>query len=473
MRIVQNSVLTVVSLAIIAEALSGRAALISTSDFSSSDIIYRDVCIVGGGASGTYGAIRLHDMGKSIVIVERNPVLGGQTETYTDPVSNNKTEMGVVAWYDIVIVNNFFNRLNVTLATTDVARAGSAALTTLPVDFRTGKVVTNVFSGNVTEGLVNYATQLAKYPYLEDGFDLPYPVPADLLLPFGDFIKKYKISGAVQTLNIFGNGMGNFLEQTTLYVFKLVSMATIQALEQGTFQATADHKNDQVYINAQAELGDNVLLSSRVVDVDRSDSPVKVVVKTPSGLKLIIAKKLLLSIPPKLDNLVGFDLDPNEVSAFSQITSAGYYTAVINNTGIDGHIEVRNFGADSPYNVPVLPGPYFVQASAITGLFTVKYCTPHPVGDASAKASIIANVQRLRSAGTLNTTTPEFVAFHSHAPFSMTVSVEAIQDGFYKNLSALQGYKETYWTGAAFHTQDSSKLWQFTEKLLPTITDRL
>jgi hypothetical protein len=359
------------------------------------------------------------------------------------------------------------------LATTDVARAGTTPLTTIPVDFRTGELVTKIFSGNVTAGMQNYAAQLAKYPYLEDGFDLPYPVPADLLLPFGDFVNKYNVGGAVQTLNIFGNGMGNFLNQTTLYVFKLVSLATVQALEEGTFQATAKHRNDQVYLNAQAVLGDDALLNSRVVAVDRSASPAKVVVHTPSGPKLILAKKLLLSIPPKLENLVGFDLGVNETSVFSQISNVGYYSAVINNTGITGNVEIRNFGANSPYNFPVLPGPYFVQSSDINGLFTVKYCSPTAVSDDTAKAEIVAAVQRLRTAGTFNTTTPEFVAFHSHTPFEMTVSVDAIQNGFYKNLYALQGLKKTYWTGATFHAQDSSKLFQFTEKLLPAIVDGL
>jgi heterodisulfide reductase subunit A-like polyferredoxin len=72
------------------------------------DVITRDVCIIGGGASGTYGAIRLNDLGKSVVVVEQQSQLGGQTETYTDPASGNKTEMGVVAWYTNDIANSFF-----------------------------------------------------------------------------------------------------------------------------------------------------------------------------------------------------------------------------------------------------------------------------------------------------------------------------------------------------------------------------
>ncbi|OCK75969.1 flavin-containing superfamily amine oxidase-like protein [Lepidopterella palustris CBS 459.81] len=437
------------------------------------DIITRDVCIIGGGASGTYAAIRLHDLGKSIVVVEQNSVLGGQTSTYTDPASGKRTEMGVVAWYNNEIVNNFFARLNVPLKTTDIERAGFTALNSIPVDFRTGELVTDVYSGNVPEGLANYIEQLAKYPYLEDGFDVPYPVPSDLLLPFGEFVEKYNIGGAIRVLYIFGNGMGDFLKQPTLYVFKLVSMESMQAFKAGSFQSTLNHNNQEIYEKAQVELGTDVILNSKVLSADRSGEYAEVHVQTPLGLKCIKAKKLLLTIPPKLENLEGFDLDTNERSLFSQFNNTGYYTAILKNTGIADNTEVRNFGADSPYNVPVLPGPYFLQASGISGLLNVKYCSPHPVSDETAKANIITAVQKLNTAGTLNTTTPEFVAFGSHTPFEMTVSVDAVQSGFYKSLYGLQGLKKTYWTGAAFHAQDSGKLWAFTEKLIPGIIDGL
>ena len=40
-----------------------------------------DVVIIGGGSSGTYAAVRLHDLGKSVIVVEQDDVLGGHTNT--------------------------------------------------------------------------------------------------------------------------------------------------------------------------------------------------------------------------------------------------------------------------------------------------------------------------------------------------------------------------------------------------------
>ncbi len=39
--------------------------------------IEKDVCIIGGGASGTYAAIRLQQMGVDVTLIEKEGKLGG------------------------------------------------------------------------------------------------------------------------------------------------------------------------------------------------------------------------------------------------------------------------------------------------------------------------------------------------------------------------------------------------------------
>ena len=39
-------------------------------DTSKSQTIVRDLCILGGGAAGTFAAIRLRDAGKTVAVVE-------------------------------------------------------------------------------------------------------------------------------------------------------------------------------------------------------------------------------------------------------------------------------------------------------------------------------------------------------------------------------------------------------------------
>lgn len=437
---------------------------IDPKSFPASSIITRDVCVIGGGSTGTYSAIRLSDSGKSVVVVEANDRLGGHTNTYTDPSTNETVDYGVIVFHNLDIVKTYFARFNVPLTTASFAAPGQV---NEYVDFTTGKVVAGYAPANSSAALAGYAAQLAKYPYVEAGFDLPDPVPADLLLPFGDFVKKYNLQSLVGFLFGFAQGLGNLLEQYTLYVFKNFGLGILQDLQIG-FLTTARQNNSEIYVKALAELRDNVLLQSHVIATDRSSNDgVKVLVKTPTGPKLIIAKKLLITIPPKLNNLRGFDLSSNETTLFSQFLNSAYYTALIRHTSIPPNTSLTNIGANTLYNLPPLPGLYTITPTRVPGLYDVKVGSATALSDAQVKALIRDTVARLRTAGTFNTTRLQFAAYENHTPFELTVPKDAIAGGFYKRLYALQGQRHTWYTGAAFHTHDSSLLWQFTEGLIP------
>ena len=98
-------------------------------------------------------------------------------------------------------------------------------------------------------------------------------------------------------------------------------------------------------------IGD-VLLSSTVLAISRSNRGVKLVVQTPQGLKLVIASKLIISVPPLLSNLAGFDLSPQERTLFQQWLTGAYYTALISDTGFPDDASITNVGPDTAYNLP-------------------------------------------------------------------------------------------------------------------------
>lgn len=56
-----------------ATLLAARSAAdrIDEGKYSPIDIIVKDVVILGGGASGSYAAVRLKDQGKSVIVVEQ------------------------------------------------------------------------------------------------------------------------------------------------------------------------------------------------------------------------------------------------------------------------------------------------------------------------------------------------------------------------------------------------------------------
>lgn len=430
-----------------------------------------DVAVIGGGSSGTYAAVRLRDINKTVALIERKDRLGGHTETYTDPESGGKTDIGVIAWYNNNIVTNYFKRLDVPFATSTLIGSGG---TRFPVNFRTGELLTNYTPADPSAALAAYGAQQARYPTLQEGIVLPSPVPEDLLLPFGEFVQKYNLGDAVFTIASFNQGQ-DVLKVPTLYVFKLFSLSLLQSLATG-FVTTANRDNSELYRKATAFL--SPYLSTTVLSVDRSStSCVRLTLATPSGLKTLTAKKLLIAVPPLVSNLAGFDLSANEISLFSQFTANTYETGVIRNSGIPDNTTLRNIDpAADPYGVPALPAVYVFSATGLPNLVGVKYGANGPTASSADQTAILNTLNRIRAKGqvpgvapTGTGPAPSFATYSSHQPFELTVSTDAIRNGFYSKLYALQGQRNTWYTGAAWDAHDSSGLWAFTERLLSRI----
>lgn len=350
-----------------------------------SEVIERDVAIIGGGSSGTYAAIRLMDSGKSVVLIEKEGLLGGHTNTYIDPTSGTAVEYGVQVFHNISIVTDYTSRLNVSMGL-----AIFSDNTPLYIDLSTGFVNTTISDLNITSGLARYIAQLEKYPYVESGFDLPDPVPEDLLLSFGDFAKKYDLDAEFMLfLQTFAQGLGDLLAHPTLYVFKNYGMGVINGIVQG-YITTVPHDNSLIYQHATSILGKNVLLNSDIIHVDRSGSSVRILIKTPDGVKLINAKKLVFTIPPKIENLKGWDLSTSENSLFSQFNNSGYYSTLVSNLGIPSDVSIHNVGTNTPYGFPILPGIYAISPTMIPGLYNIGFGSPTAISDDQVKADIIA-----------------------------------------------------------------------------------
>ena len=448
-------------------ALPQQSSYGGPSSSSYSETIDRDVAVIGGGSSGTYAAVRLKQKGKSVVVIEAQDRLGGHTETYKDPATGIPINLGVVVWDNIPVVQTYADSLGVPLSVFNQSLGGGG--TTAYVDLRTGKPFTYA-QADPTAALGAYAQQLAKYPYLNDGYNLPDPVPEDLLLPFGQFVQKYNLGPIVPIVFNYGQGAGDLLNQLTLFAAKLVGLDVLDGGRRG-FLVSANGDQHAVYDSASKLLGADVLLNSQVVRTDRSGAAgVTLVAQTPSGRKRVRAKKLVIAIQPTPDSLAPLDPSPQELALFRQLGSTGYYTGLLKGTGLPPGVTVSNGAAAAPYQLPPLPATYSFYPSGAPGLLNVKYGSAAPIPDAQVKGDIFAELQRLKSAGYIVSANPELVAYHRHVPFFRTVPADAIRNGFYRKANALQGQRHTFYTGAAWQTQNSALLWNFTEyDVLPRV----
>lgn len=450
----------------VATTITGSAAAAAargtTADIADQQVIRRDVCVIGGGSAGTYLAVRLGDLGQSVAVIESKDRLGGHCETYHDPQTGGTIDIGVVAFEDQPLVRSYFDRFGVGLAPLAGFRENTEW-----VDFRTGLKVG--YNQPPPTALPAYYELIKQYGPIDTFFTLPDPVPQDLVAPFRDFVAKYDVGSVVPLVFQFGQGIGDILGLPALYSINTFGQGVVGNILGGSFLTTAAHDNSLLYERAAAHLGDDVFLDSQLLRVDRSAAGVRVLVSTPDGPRLIVARKLVVTSPPLLRNFAGFDLDATERNVFGQFISGAYYTGVVRLSGLPDGLDLANAAADTPYQLPPLPGIYSVGPTGIPGLYHVKYGSPEPLPEAVVRRNIRADIERVAKAGTHPVVFEDLEVFAGHVPFELRVTPEAIAGGFYRRLNALQGHNHTYYSGAAFNSHNSTRIWNAAEVLLPSI----
>ena len=90
----------VLSFAWVSFALRTTADQFDPKNYASKYVITRDVAVIGGGSTGMYAAVNLQNIGKSIVLVEKEKVPGEHTNTYTDPTTGIPVDYGLQAFWD-------------------------------------------------------------------------------------------------------------------------------------------------------------------------------------------------------------------------------------------------------------------------------------------------------------------------------------------------------------------------------------
>lgn len=430
--------------------------------YDAANVIEREVAIIGGGSSGTFAAITLKDMGKSLVVVEKQDRLGGHVLTYTDPASGTHINYGVRLFENTTTTFHFFSRLNVSMVPFTIGGPGPAY-----VDFTTGKKLEGF---TPSRNFSAYMSLLDKYPYLVagNGFQLPTPVPEDLSMAFGNYIKKYNLQDVAYSIwaDPSLGDVGDLFTLPAAYVLKALSKIVLtQVSTPGKTLTSPTGNNHEAWTNAQAELGSNVLLSSTVVDAKRpaKGGCIRVVVQTPTGRKLIKASRILFTAAESLDNLRPFALDKTEKAVFSQLEYTGFYSGLISGSGLSDTAGLQNAAtASEGYHIPQVPNAMHFYPTGVPGLQSFWYESKTPQSDDQVKSALVATIGRLTKSSTANI---KFVTFANHSPGILYAPAKQIQAGFWNQMNALQGYRGMYYTGLLFEPS-SAGIWEFTLKLI-------
>ncbi|RAH67825.1 FAD/NAD(P)-binding domain-containing protein [Aspergillus aculeatinus CBS 121060] len=447
---------------------------------SLSDLLV-DTCIIGGGAAGAYAAYRLHQLNHTVAIVGRGPHLGGHTVTYRDPIltNNQPIDYGVTWLQNLPVIRDAFAHYNIPLVKEKIDYAIDM------FDFATGEPITPLPANETTAALDRYSALLAQHPYLATGFeDLPDPVPEDLVAPFSHIMDKYHLDGLLDPFSSWLSGLGEWPDYPTLYVMKYVGTDYLAGRLQLGWVRPKSHDASEIYRAMEQELrqSQTLLFNSSVVRVDARDSTIdRVVVDVASTVdetrrriitttrrRRIRAKTLLFAAPPLPANLEVLGLDERERALFRQFKDPWFYTALIRVDGFPDNTFLENHGKDHPFHRPRLPAVLAFRPTDVSKIVRVTVgSTTRGLSEPEVEDCIRAGVDSVRRRlGGGNVSDPEILVVRDHSPYTLTVSGAAVAAGFYRQLSALQGHRRTYYTGATFDTHHMPQVWMVTDQVL-------
>lgn len=183
--------------------------------------------------------------------------------------------------------------------------------------------------------------------------------------------------------------------------------------------------------------------------------------------KLIKAKKLLVTFPPTLSSLSGFDLREEESPLFSKWNHKNYYAAAVSPAGLPDGINVANTNPDNqPGSLPLPPFQCRMEYSGVSDYFMSKIVAEGNFPADNAKELIRSDLKRMGKTGVASIKEPQIAAFASHSPETLIVFSDDVRNGFYKKLYALQGQQITFYSGYTFCTDHSTPLWNYTGSVL-------
>ncbi|KAL9948657.1 hypothetical protein D7B24_005365 [Verticillium nonalfalfae] len=445
--------------------------------------VYVDVAIIGGGSGGIHAAIQLKDAGAKVLVIEKKNQIGGHAETYKNNETGIVSNVGVVLFENTDLVKRYFNRLKVPITTSNVLATTSASR---QFDFALGFPIPaqSASAAAAQQQVLQAAAQaytqnvLSKYGWIDQGFLVPDPVPAELYEPFGQFAAKYNFSALLPVIAQFNWYTGNLTTLPALYGIKGLGPGLLSSLF-GEFILSGTGDTRSLYDSALNELGSSVLLSTTILNVDRHSNATGVtlvVAESGKSPKTIIAQKLLLAIPPTLKNMIAFDLSIQEKEIFSKFSSLGYFAGVASVPGFNGSF--TNIGALTPFNQPIIPGNNGFSSTGSPDEFLIGGgFDTGDVTDEDGKNLVRKNLATLAAAGVVPADAASSVTFpytSNHTPYNVRCKAEDIKDGFYRKLVDLQGSGNTYFTGAAFAGHNSALIWNWNQgTILPAITKAL
>ncbi|MCU0663429.1 MAG: FAD-dependent oxidoreductase [Myxococcota bacterium] len=412
------------------------------------------IAIVGAGASGLTCAFHLKKLGyENISVYEKEPRVGGKVYSYPydDYVyelgafwttKSSKTVLEMADYYGIEPVSE------------------EADFLVLKANGKTYGFEDNLFKNynlfEISFALLNFEKTRAKFgkDLSKIGYDDIHP---DLYLPFGTFIKKYRIAPLAYAFRPFWIGCGYGYYETTpaLYVMKLMVPSIVDTLSQMFKRAnpfSGGEKNSGllrfpngyqgVFESVAGDVPD-LRLDSEVTRVERALDNGKLVIRITANGHTDEFDKVIISTDLRAA-LSFLDVVEEEEELFSSVESYNLHIKLVEADGInqplDSMLWFDEYGTiDTIGHMTTL-----VNRSAVPEVYFTAQLIPWGTSSAQIDEWMEEDIRRVGGEVT------EYVVEQSWNYFPY-VGEQALRDGFYERMNNLQGERGTYFVGGVLN----------------------
>jgi hypothetical protein len=468
------------------------------NDNNGNGVIHRDICVVGGGASGMATAAFAKDNGYSVVVLEKKDYVGGHCKTtlFTPqtPGGANYVDLGVQLFPDTRIAR-LAGLWNYTINTTDIVRrfAGSDAVlyATLGgssnpnflVDINIPLYVPIPPSAPSTDFQLAFARLfgllVGRYPWLSaPGY--PDPLPAELLVTFDQWVVANNFTILVPFFSQLTDNLGNYREVSAVYILAILSPTVLNFFGTPNTAFRVKGGCSKIYQGIATYLGsNNVILNAKVTSVNRQDpGQRKVQIRgrnTQNGQSFKYScGDVVIAFAQTTDNLDVWDLDDTEERIFSQVGTRNYWWGTANLTGnavfpVAGGFSLQIRNLTDPFQTP--PYPSLIQVSRADA--NQQPAAWYAASGTQKIADPILALKVLHDFGVLKNGLGFFDSvaltdfnFHEYQPFVKNVTALATSPTLYTQIANIQGHRHTYYVGALTGYAGTYIVWENAYKLV-------
>lgn len=455
--------------------------------------LIEDVCILGSGASGMSSAVFLKDKGYKVKVFEKASTIGGHCNThyFTPPIAGapNWVDEGVILFENTTFLNEAGFGSWIVDSVKFVQRfAGPNSIIPLSFSGQTSVAYGADLLHNISLGVLpnlpptpEYIAAFGRlyaivtnYSWL-DNATFPDPIPAELLIPFDEFIILHQLQPLYPMFIQFINtgGMGSYNLLTTLYALQNVNRPILSLATNTGTGFVVNEGCASIYAGIRNYLGiENVIVNATTVTAIRFDNrlnlPILLFMKiNASELKIYQCKNLFVSFPQQTKDLTFLDLTDAESAVFNNVVTREYYDFRVNLTGsvtTNPAFSIVNIDVTNPPTLfPFYPCVLAIQRNLPYGTSNGYSFSDYPVTDTQMVNIINTQLQGLNPL--LGTAT---LLHYNHHVFQAHFNASFLSQSPspYTKLDHLQGSLNTYYTGALFGFADSVLCWEKSKVLI-------